>query len=72
MVESNNIVSLAINHEVNDEHNLFRLKRDSVLRIHPGSSLLGRNVALFCNYPGSSRFNFLFFFLVQQEFEYFY
>lgn len=44
-------VSIALHHGVNAEHQLYRLKRGTLLRIVPGSSLLGRNVALYCNYP---------------------
>lgn len=47
---------IAINHGVNADSSLYRLKRETVLRIVPGASLLGKHVALYCNYPitGSS------------------
>lgn len=48
---SNDVLSIALQHGVNAEGQLYRLKRGSKLRIVPGSSLLGRHVALYCNYP---------------------
>lgn len=44
-------LSISINHGVNADSSLFRLKRGTILRIIPGPSLLGRHVALYCNYP---------------------
>lgn len=43
--------SIAIHHAMNGESQLFRLQRGNRLRIVPGSSLLGRRVALYCNMP---------------------
>lgn len=43
--------SVALHHGVNAEGLLYRLKRGTVLRLVPGPSLLGRSVALQCNYP---------------------
>lgn len=43
--------SIAINHGVNAETQLFSLKRGSVLHIKPSASMLGRRVALYCNLP---------------------
>lgn len=52
MTKSNNdVLSIALQHGVNAEGQLYRLKRGTKLRIVPGSSLLGRHVALYCNYP---------------------
>lgn len=48
---SNDVLSIALQHGVNAEGQLYRLKRGTKLRIVPGSSLLGRHVALYCNYP---------------------
>lgn len=48
---SSDVVSIALQHGVNAEGQLYRLKRGTKLRIVPGSSLLGRHVALYCNYP---------------------
>lgn len=45
------LLSVALNHGGNTEDLLFRLKRGTVLQLVPGPSLLGRNVALYCNYP---------------------
>lgn len=44
-------LSISINHGVNADSSLFRLRRGTNLRIIPGPSLLGRHVALYCNYP---------------------
>lgn len=51
MTKSGENVSIALHHGVNAEHQLYRLKRGTLLRLVPGPSLLGRNVALYCNYP---------------------
>lgn len=48
---SNEVLSIALHHGVNAEGQLYRLKRGTKLRLIPGPSLLGRNVALYCNYP---------------------
>lgn len=48
---NNDVVSIAVQHGVNAEGQLYRLKRGTKLHIVPGSSLLGRHVALYCNYP---------------------
>lgn len=52
MTKSNNeVLSIALHHGVNAEGQLYRLKRGTKLRLVPGPSLLGRYVALYCNYP---------------------
>lgn len=48
---SNDVLSIALHHGVNAEGQLYRLKRGTKLRLVPGPSLLGRYVALYCNYP---------------------
>lgn len=48
---NNDVLSIALQHGVNAEGQLYRLKRGTKLRIVPGSTLLGRQVALYCNYP---------------------
>lgn len=48
---SNEVLSIALHHGVNAEGQLYRLKRGTKLRLVPGPSLLGRHVALYCNYP---------------------
>lgn len=48
---------IAINHGVNADSSLFRIKRGTHLRIIPGSSLLGKHVALYCNYPVTGTIN---------------
>lgn len=67
MTKHGEILSIAINHGVNAEHLLYRLKRGSVLHIVPGASLLGRRVALYCNLPVNGKcyyfLLFIFFFL---------
>lgn len=64
MTKHEEILSIAINHGVNAEHLLYRLKRGSVLHIVPGTSLIGRRVALYCNLPVNGKlilFNFCLF-----------
>lgn len=53
---SNDVLSIALQHGVNAEGQLYRLKRGTKLRLVPGSSLLGRHVALYCNYPVTGEF----------------
>lgn len=48
---SNEVLSIALHHGVNAEGQLYRLKRGTKLQLVPGPSLLGRSVALYCNYP---------------------
>ncbi|XP_055679144.1 glycogen debranching enzyme [Lutzomyia longipalpis] len=45
------VLSLAISHGEDKEGTLFRLKRGTILHIVPGPNLLGRHIALYCNYP---------------------
>lgn len=45
------VVSIAINDSIHADSSLYRLNRKTVLHIVPGSSLLGRRVALYCNLP---------------------
>lgn len=58
---SSDVLSIALQHGVNAEGQLYRLKRGTKLRLVPGSSLLGRHVALYCNYPvtGESDWKFI-------------
>lgn len=51
MTKTGENVSIALHHGENGEHQLYRLKCGTLLRVVPGPSLLGRNVALYCNYP---------------------
>lgn len=52
------VLSIAISHGEDKDGTLFRLKRGTILHIVPGSKLLGRHIALYCNYPQSGE-NFL-------------
>ncbi|XP_059612400.1 glycogen debranching enzyme [Phlebotomus argentipes] len=52
------VLSLAISHGENQQGTLFRLKRGAILHIVPGPNLLGRHIALFCNYPAKDNANF--------------
>lgn len=45
------LLSIALDHGVHADGHLYRLKRGTKLRLVPGPSLLGRYVALYCNYP---------------------
>lgn len=51
MTKSVEVLSIELNHDVHADQLLYRLKRGTVLRLVPGPSLLGRHVALYCNYP---------------------
>lgn len=53
---SGETLSIALHHGVNAEGQLYRLKRGTKLRLVPGPSLIGRNVALYCNYPVTGKF----------------
>lgn len=56
MTKSTEVLSITLNHGVNAEQSLYRLKRGTILRLVPGPSLLGRHVALYCNYPVTGEF----------------
>lgn len=67
---SNEVLSIALHHGVDAEDQLYRLKRGTKLRLVPGASLLGRQVALYCNYPvtGSDGVHaFIILFLISNE-----
>jgi len=49
------VLSLALNHGVHEKSALYRLKRGTKVHLVPGASLLGRKVALYCNYPNNSK-----------------
>lgn len=51
MAKSADLLSIVLHHNVNAEGQLYRLKRGTKLRLVPGSTLLGKYVALYCNYP---------------------
>lgn len=51
MPEAINILSIALSQDADVESRLYRFKRGDVLRLVPGTSLLGRRIALYCNYP---------------------
>lgn len=48
---NNDLFSIALHHGIHADGHLYRLKRGTRLRLVPGPSLLGRYVALYCNYP---------------------
>lgn len=58
MPKQEELLSIALHDGVNAEGSLYRLKRGTKLRLVPGSSLLGRNVAIWCNYPVNGEFFF--------------
>ncbi|KAL1379994.1 hypothetical protein pipiens_014521 [Culex pipiens pipiens] len=49
-------IKLAIHHNDKGEGTLYRLKKNSLIHVHPGASLLGRRVAIYCNYPADGEF----------------
>lgn len=51
-------LSLALNHGEQAEHLLYRLHREDVLKIKPGSSLIGKKIVLFTNYPATEKDGF--------------
>lgn len=48
-------LSIALHHGIHADEQLYRLKRGTILRLVPGPSLLGRSVALYCNYPATGK-----------------
>ncbi|XP_065090211.1 glycogen debranching enzyme isoform X1 [Ochlerotatus camptorhynchus] len=55
MAEQNGSIKLAIHHDDQGKGTLYRLKKNSMVHVHPGPSLLGRRVAIFCNYPADGK-----------------
>ncbi|XP_068144512.1 glycogen debranching enzyme [Drosophila tropicalis] len=55
MAKDMEIHSIPISEGQNAEHVLYRLKRGSKLCVHPDSSLLGRKIALYTNYPAEGK-----------------
>lgn len=51
MVQEGSTVSVTINYEIFDHSKLYRLKKSTILRVVPGESLLGKQVAIRTNYP---------------------
>lgn len=51
MTKSADLLSIVLQHGVNAEGQLYRLKRGTKLRLVPAPCLLGKSVALYCNYP---------------------
>ncbi|XP_062560006.1 glycogen debranching enzyme isoform X2 [Armigeres subalbatus] len=51
MADQTGTIKLAIHHNDPGKGTLYRLKKNSMVHVHPGPSLLGRRVAIFCNYP---------------------
>ncbi|XP_040158875.1 glycogen debranching enzyme isoform X1 [Anopheles arabiensis] len=48
-------IKLAIHDSNQGDGALYRLKKNSLVHVHPGASLLGRRVALYCNYPADDK-----------------
>ncbi|XP_055546632.1 glycogen debranching enzyme isoform X2 [Wyeomyia smithii] len=55
MSEQSASIKLAIHHNDKGEGTLYRLKKNALVHVHPGASLLGRRVAIFCNYPSDGQ-----------------
>ncbi|XP_058825624.1 glycogen debranching enzyme isoform X2 [Topomyia yanbarensis] len=55
MSEQSLMIKLAIHHNDKGEGTLYRLKKNSLVHVHPGASLLGRRVAIYCNYPSDGK-----------------
>lgn len=51
MTTNGDRIIITLQHGVNAEDKLYRLKQGTVLRLTPASNLLGRNVSVYCNYP---------------------
>lgn len=49
------ILSLSLDHGEHQDHLLYRIHRDDVLRISAGPSLLGKKLQLLTNYPASGK-----------------
>lgn len=55
MADQTGSIKLAIHHNDQGKGTLYRLKKNSMVHVHPGPSLLGRRVAIFCNYPADGK-----------------
>lgn len=51
MTKNEDKISVVLQHGVNAEDVLYRLKQKTTLRLIPAANLLGRNVSVYCNYP---------------------
>lgn len=52
-------LSLSLNHGDQAENRLYRLYREDTLKIKPGSSLIGKKIVLFTNYPATEKGEFV-------------
>uniref|UniRef100_A0A336MYR3 Glycogen debranching enzyme n=1 Tax=Culicoides sonorensis TaxID=179676 RepID=A0A336MYR3_CULSO len=52
-------LSLALNHGEQADNVLYRLRREEILRISPGSTLLGKKIVLYTNYPATEKGEFV-------------
>lgn len=59
MANTEDKVSIALQHGVNAEDVLYRLKQGTTLRLVPAPNLLGRSVAAYCNYPVTNTAEFI-------------
>lgn len=53
------VVSVKINYHKFEDSLLYRLKKQTVLRVVPGESLLGKRIAIQTNYPSDEKNDFV-------------
>lgn len=53
------VVSVKINYQSFEDSTLYRLKKQTVLRVVPGESLLGKHIAIQTNYPSDENNDFV-------------
>ncbi|KAL9916549.1 glycogen debranching enzyme isoform 1-T3 [Glossina fuscipes fuscipes] len=53
MSRISNALSISITEGTNAENFLYRIKRGSVLHVHPEAAILGREIVLYTNYPAT-------------------
>lgn len=53
MSKISNALSISITEGTNAENLLYRIKRGSILHVHPDAAILGREIVLYTNYPAT-------------------
>lgn len=48
-------VSVTINYQSFDDSKLYRLKKETIVRVVPGESLLGKHISVHTNYPSTEK-----------------
>lgn len=56
MVKNVKAISIPLSEGTNAEHTLYRVKRGSIVHVHPDAGLLGREIVLYTNYPHEGKY----------------